>query len=1060
MYRYLHLIALLLAGATATAAPLWLRYPAISPDGTRIAFAYKGDVYTVPAAGGEAKQITTHASHDFHPVWSPDGKLIAFAGYRFGSFDIFVAPAEGGVARRLTTFSGDETPYTFTPDGKFVVFGAKIQAPAASAAFPSRVMSELYRVPVEGGRPQQLLATPAENVSFAPDGNRFVFQDVKGGENKWRKHHRSSVTRDLLLCDLRAQRTTTLQGEAGDELEPVLSSDGKTVYFLKGDVLNLHSFSLDNPAQVTPLTTFADHPVRFLSVANNGTLCFGYDGEIYTMSTAHDKPKKLAVRLTDDRAPATEFLRNKDINAYAVSPDGKQVATVMRGEIFVSGTDHKYTKRITHSAACDAAPAFAPDGRSLAYASERSGAWDIYVATLARAEEKYFFNATTLTEKPLLASPAAPAVERMLPSYSPDGKELAFVENRTRLMVYTFATGKLRQITDGSGNPIPTGNIDYEWSPDGKWFALAYLDNTHDPYTDIGLVSAQGGTDVVNLTQTGYTDAAPRWAMGGNAIIFRSERYGMRNHASWGSLNDVMAVFVNQAAYDRFCLSDDDHKLLKEGEKKSADTAGTKAVEVELRNIESRVLRLTPSSADLGDAVLSPDGDKLYYQSTIEKEADLWSISTRTKETKLELKAVGKAPLVLSRDGKTLFLLGKTPTKITLDGGKKETIAVQAQADIDLDAERRYMFRHVLLQEQKRFYTTTMHGVNWKKLGEVYAKFLPYIDNNFDFAELLSELLGELNVSHTGGRYAPRPDNPDATAALGLLVSWSHAGSGLLVDEVLEKGPFDNASSQLKSGCVIEAINGETIAVGQDYFPLLNRLAGKNTLVSAYNPATKTRWDEVVKPISQTEQTDLLYRRWVKLRQEEVERLSGGRLGYVHVRSMGDPSFRAIYADILGKLNHKEGIVIDTRYNGGGRLHEDLEVLFSGQKYFTRMLRGVAVGDMPSRRWNKPSVMLVGEANYSNAHGSPWVYRHRGLGKLVGMPVPGTMTTVSWEVLQDPTLIFGIPTTGYMLDDGSFLENQQLEPDVKQANDPWRLAAGEDQQLAKAVEVLIKDLKI
>jgi C-terminal processing protease CtpA/Prc len=380
--------------------------------------------------------------------------------------------------------------------------------------------------------------------------------------------------------------------------------------------------------------------------------------------------------------------------------------------------------------------------------------------------------------------------------------------------------------------------------------------------------------------------------------------------------------------------------------------------------------------------------------------------------------------------------------------------------DLDLAAEREYMFNHVWTQELKRFYTTGMHGTDWNLMKKTYSKFLPFINNNFDFAELLSEMLGELNTSHTGGRYSPQPQNPDATANLGLLFSWNYDKDGLLIDEVLEKGPFDNSESKVKSGCIVEAIDGEKILAGQDYFSLLNKIADKKTLVSLYNPATKERWEEVIKPISLVVQTDLLYKRWVKQREADVERLSGGRLGYVHIQSMGDPSFRSIYSDILGKFNNKEAIVIDTRFNGGGRLHEDLEILFSGKKYFTQVIRGVETCDMPSRRWDKPSIMIVGEANYSNAHGSPWVYKYMNIGKLVGMPVPGTMTSVSWETLQDPTLVFGIPMVGYRLSDGSYLENQQLEPDFKIANEPDKIVKGEDQQLAKAVEELLKELKI
>ena len=239
---------------------------------------------------------------------------------------------------------------------------------------------------------------------------------------------------------------------------------------------------------------------------------------------------------------------------------------------------------------------------------------------------------------------------------------------------------------------------------------------------------------------------------------------------------------------------------------------------------------------------------------------------------------------------------------------------------------------------------------------------------------------------------------------------------------------------------------------------LLNDKARKKTLVSLYNPATKERWEEVVLPIGNSAFNGLLYNRWVKQRAADVERWSNGRLGYVHIESMDDGSFRTVYSDILGKYNHCDGIVIDTRFNGGGRLHEDVEILFSGKKYLTQVVRGQESCDMPSRRWNKASIMVQCEANYSNAHGTPWVYKFKEMGKLVGAPVPGTMTTVSWEYMQDPSLIFGIPVVGYRKADGTYLENDQLEPDVHVLNDPATVVKGEDTQLKVAVETLMKDL--
>ena len=249
---------------------------------------------------------------------------------------------------------------------------------------------------------------------------------------------------------------------------------------------------------------------------------------------------------------------------------------------------------------------------------------------------------------------------------------------------------------------------------------------------------------------------------------------------------------------------------------------------------------------------------------------------------------------------------------------------------------------------------------------------------------------------------------------------------------------------------IVEKINGTEINEENDYTQLLNGLAGKKTLVTIRDPKGGT-FDEVILPITSSQMNNLLYDRWVKRNAHLVDSLSGGRLGYVHIKSMNDDSYREVYSQVMGKYYKKDGIVIDIRYNGGGRLHEDIEVLFSGKKYFTQVIRGREACDMPSRRWNKPSIMVQCEACYSNAHGTPWVYKHTGIGKLVGMPVPGTMSSVSWETLQDPSLVYGMPIIGYRLPDGSYLENTQLEPDIKVAQDPATVVTGDDRQLKAAV---------
>ena len=1081
MKKLLTCLALSFVAASSYAAtPLWLRDVQISPDGTEIAFCYKGDIYKVPANGGTATQLTTQASYECSPIWSPDSKQIAFASDRNGNFDLFVMSADGGAARRLTTHSASEIPSTFTTDGNYILFSASIQDPANSALFPTSAMTELYKVPVTGGRTEQVLGTPAEMVCFDKSGKTFLYQDRKGFEDEWRKHHTSSITRDLWLYDSENGKHTNLTAHAGEDRNPVFAPDGQTVYFLSerdGSTFNVYSFPISSPQSLKTVTHFKTHPVRFLSMGSNGTLCYTYDGEIYTQKQG-DKPQKVKIDIIrDDQNTIADLNFSNGATSATVSPDGKQVAFIVRGEVFVTSTDYNTTKQITHTPAREAGLTFSPDNRTLAYASERNGNWELYMAKIARKEEANFPNATAIEEEVLLPSDKT---ERTYPQFSPDGKELAFIEDRNRLMVLNLETKKVRQVTDGSTWFSTGGGFDYSWSPDGKWFTLEFIGNRHDPYSDIGMVSAQGGK-IINLTNSGYTSGSPRWVLDGNAILFITERYGMRAHASWGSLNDVMLVFMNQDAYDKFRLSKEDYELQKELEKEQKNTTEAKKndkkkgdnkekseekkeekvkdIVVELNNIEDRIVRLTPNSSDLGSAIITKDGKTLYYLSAFEGGYDLWKMNLRKKDTKLLHKMdAGWANMEMDKDGKNLFLLGSnTMQKMGTDSESLKPISYQAHVKMDLAAERDYMFNHVYKQEQKRFYNLNMHGIDWDAMTKAYRKFLPHIDNNYDFAELLSEYLGELNVSHTGGRFRPQLKG-DATATLGLLYDWNHNGKGLLISEVVEKGPFDHARSKVKAGNIIEKIDGQEITPESDYSVLLNGKARKKTLVTLYNPQTKERWEEVVVPVSNGVMSDLLYARWVKQRAADVDKWSNGRLGYVHIESMGDDSFRSVYSDILGKYNNREGIVIDTRFNGGGRLHEDIEILFSGKKYFTQVVRGREACDMPSRRWNKPSIMVQCEANYSNAHGTPWVYSHQKIGKLVGMPVPGTMTSVSWETLQDPTLVFGIPVIGYRLPDGSYLENSQLEPDIKVANSPETVVKGEDTQLKAAVDELLKEI--
>ena len=1068
------LVALAAACAPSLMAvtPLWMRDVKISPDGKQIAFTYKGDIYTVPTQGGTAKRVTTAPSYESNPVWSPAGDRIAFASDRNGNFDVFIVDANGGTPTRLTFDSASVIPETFNPEGTEVMFSAAIQDPASSALFPSARMTELYAVPVKGGASRQVLATPAQLVNWGTSKSKdgwFLYQDQKGFEDEWRKHHTSSVTRDIWRYDAATGKHTNLTNRPGEDRNPIVAGD--KFFFLSerdGGSMNVYEADLANPKHAKAITSFKQHPVRFLS-SGGGTLCFAYDGEIYTAAPGA-KPVKVNIDIVDEDTNQPEKLAIRSgASEVAPSPDGKSVAFIARGDVFVTSAEYATTKQVTNTVEGESDLVWAPDGKALYYTSERDGAVNIYKAEMGRDEDLNFPNATVIKETAMFK---ADGTQRMVPKISPDGKKMAFIANRNKLMVMDLDSKKLRQLTDGSMNPERTWGFEYSWSPDSRWIVSEVIDRKHDPYSDIALINVADGK-VTNLTNTGYFASNARWALDGNAILFISDRYGMRNHASWGSQYDAMMVFLNQDAYDRFRLSEEDYALRKELDKKNKkddkkkddkeskeEKDSVKPIEVELDGIADRTVRLTPSSVAMRDAIVSKDGENLYYLMSAPNGVQLWKMNLRKEDDhKMLTKVNGVGGFAPADDGKSIFLLGRNIQKLDPKSDKLTSVSYSSSKTLDHAAEREYMFDYVAREEGERFYNKGMHGVNWPELTKHYRRFMPHIANNYDFAELLSEMLGELNVSHTGGRYShPGNASDDDTASLGLLYDMSYTGNGLKVDEVVVGGPFNNSSSKVVPGVIVEKINGVELKAGTDHASLLNDIRGKKTLVSLRNPANGEKWDEVILPISKSKFNALLYDRWVKQRAADVDRWSNGRLGYVHIQSMADPSFRTLYSDVLGKYNDRDGIVIDIRWNGGGRLHEDIEVMFTGEKYLTQEIRGVDVCDMPSRRWNKPSIMVMSEACYSNAHGTPWVYKKRNIGKLVGAPVPGTMTSVNWVTMQDPTMVFGIPVIGYRTAEGTYLENSQLDPDIFVLNSPETVVKGEDTQLRTAVEELLKDI--
>ncbi len=1054
-------------GANAQDDPEWMRSPAISPDGTEIVFTYQGDLYKVPATGGDALQLTFHEAHDHMAVWSRDGTKLAFASDRYGNFDIYVMGSRGGPAERLTFHSNDEAPYTFSADDRQVLFGAPRQDAVQHRKFPQRSHPELYAVPVGGGRVDQLLTVPAEYVQVTRDGGKMFYHDKKGGENEWRKHHTSSITRDIWTYDVQTGEHRMVTSFAGEDRQPILSADEKSIYYLSEESgsFNVHKLSLEAPSQKEQLTHFSLHPVRFLSMGND-LLCFGFDGELYTMKEG-ESPVKIDVSIrTQAKSNEYQFISvDSGIQEMAVSPNGKEIAFIARGEVFVTSVTESFTKRITNTPEQERFVTWGPEGKSVVYSSERDGKWSIFKTEKTREEELFFFTATVLRENAVISN----ETDNYLAKYSPDGLKIAFIEGRRTLKVMDVGTGEsVTLLTPEDLFHMEDGDKYFTWSPDSKWLLIEWdklLNNSEV------LLMAADGSKRVNLNESGYYDSRPKWVNGGSQMLWFSNRDGLRSYATGGRYEqDVYSMFFTQAAWDTFNLSEEEHKLMKalkdeadkgkkEDEEEEDKKEPVKPLTFDWANMKDRTSRLTIHSSRLGDAVLSKEGDKLFYLARFEDKLNLWSTDLRSKETQMVLNLdADSGSLEWDRDTKNLFLLSEGKIfKIDPEKEEKEAVEIKGEMEFDAGAERQAMFDHVWNRTNAVFYHSNFHGIDWGQMKTEYEKYIPHLGNSYEFTEVISEMLGELNVSHAGGRYGGRKvANADETASLGVFMNYDHTGDGILIDEVIAGGPLDKAALNVKSGMIIESIDGVTITADQDVAKYLNRKAGEFTLLEIVDPATKQREMIRMKPISLQEENKLLYKRWVKINEKEVEERSQGQLGYVHIPGMSDEPYRNIYEDMLGKYSDRKGVIVDTRFNGGGDLVADLAMFFTGERFITYATEAKVVGGEPTSRWTKPTLALFNEDMYSDGHCFASGYTDLKIGKTVGMPVPGTCSFAGWERLPDGSR-WGVVPVSAKDKAGNWMENNQTEPTIRVRNMPGVIDKGRDEQLERAVEEMLRN---
>jgi tricorn protease len=1046
------LVLLAFPAMAGEASPTWLRQPAVSPDGKLIAFTHAGQLWRVPAGGGEAVSLTSALFRAGTPVWSPDSQRIAFSAHRHGNPDVFVMPASGGEVKRLTTHSSADTPYAFTPDGASVLFSSMRlgDARADFGGVLAGASRQLYSIPSNGGRERLVIPLPALDASPSPDGRLILYTNLRAPESEWRKHAVSDATRDIWVYDTKEKTHRPFTDWRGEDRDATWSADGKTVFWLseRSGSFNVWKQSLEAGAKPEQVTFHEKHPVRFLSTSRANDLVYGFDGEIWKLAAHAKEPVKVEVHISQGSLldGPTFINMNAEASEVAVSPDGTQLAVIARGEVFVIDPATGNTRRVTDTPQHERNVSFRPDGKALLYAAERDGRYDAFETSLAAADATSFFSPGGLKETRLTDT----RTDVTEPAYSPDGTRIAYLEDRTQLVVMDLATKAAATVMPkGLSYSYTDGDLPFVWSPDGRW--LAATTGSATSQFDIHLIDASGEKPPHNLTQSGFADMGPRFSPDGKALYFLSARNGLRTTDSKAAQADVYALYLTQAAFDAAMRTDE----------KPAEE--DKDWQPDLDHLEARTVRLTPFSSNLAMYHPTPDGKSLVFAAV--------SPASGMSAYKLPIGKPGLAPLFTKMPpaadsfatdaaGNLHFLGAAGIERVSLVTGQASTIPFNAEVAYDLPGEMRWFFEHAHRMTAQKFYRADMGGVDWDFYGKAYARHLPSIRRGEDLAELLSEMAGELNASHMGSAYTPVVTGGDQTASLGLYYDHSHDGPGVKIADYLETGPAGRAGSRLRPGAVILAVDGQAIAADQDIHELLNRRAGRPLLVTVQPPGGGAAVEETITPQPFVNSIVQAHDRWVRQREILTDRLSDSRIGYIHIAGMDTANYQRFVTKAFGQYSDREALLIDVRFNTGGNLTDRLIADLSAKSAGKSIDReGRVLSDIPSDRWTKPSIVLANSFSYSDGSIFPHLYKDAKLGRFVGEPVPGTGTSVWWmQLLPGGRLTYGIPEIGRKTPDGRFYENTEDVPDLVVHRSPDAIEEGRDEQLETAVADLLKQL--
>ncbi|MBV9122368.1 MAG: PD40 domain-containing protein [Planctomycetes bacterium] len=1013
------------AAAPAQESIRFARTPDISPDGKQVAFSYLGDIWIVDAAGGIARPVSMHEAHDIGPVFSPDGKMLAFSSKRHGDYDVFVVPVLGGHPRRLTFDSADDMVNSWSPDGKQILF-----ASTRSTAFPASF--ELYRIPTEGGRVRQVSISEGKEGVFSPKGDKIAY--VRGPGTWYRKGYRGSSNDDIWICNADGTHNQQLTRFDGQDTSPMWSADGQFVYYVSecfGTPANLVRQDAAGKTPPQQITFHKDDSVRRARISGNGEwIVYECGADIWIVPTREDgKPRKLDIQVYADDKTNPEYSKTFTTGAseFIVSPDEKNVAFAVHGQLFLMPIAGGKATRLTQDTAYDHGIAWSPDARQIIFISDRNGYDDLYSLEADDASHPTLAKAHQFKVKQLTNTPEP----ELGVSFSPDGKRVAFLR-----------AGKLCTMKPDGSDPKTVVDefqvIDYDWSPDSKWLVYARVDGSFA--SELFILPADGSARGRNVTRYATYNGGVTWSRTGNKIAFLSQRH---QHISMWVLS-----LQKPAAPDAPASKD-----------------------IDWDDIHLRVEEPAPMAAEEG--AISPDGTKVAFRSAGLTGDDLWVASTSGSSVRrLTHGNFRPEQIQWSPSGTRVYFKGEEGTlHVARPGGDDpDTISFRAKMTIRQDEEFQEMFEQSWRALYEQFYDSKFHGVDMLAVRAKYRPLVKHVALKEDLYALISLMMGELNASHMGIT-GPSSRPEETTADLGLLFDETYPGPGLKVAEVLKRGPADKRGIRILPGDVIRSIDGVELTEKVNLSKLLNDKTGETVVLQvtsnpAADPHDTKAWRRDLRVQIQAGSRDsiskLMYERWVEHNARRVAELSHGKLGYIHIPSMDeaglDRFLRALYSDNFDK----EAIVLDVRFNSGGFTHDQVLNYLGAREhtYFRQRYGGEGlVLRSFDRKWTRPLVLLINNRSYSDAEIFPSAFRTLSLGKLVGQPTGGFVIGTSSVKLIDGST-FRVPRTGVFTLKGVDMEEHGVAPDILVEPQPDQLARGADPQLDKAVEVLQQDVVV